>query len=210
MRDSGAGSLPVHFSGGLEVAREHCDEDRRQPVPPAGGDAGVRCLEQLDAPDRLDAGDDRRDAAAAQGRRDPRGGRRAGRPDSTGARPDGGRGADRPAQVQHRAAHERLARARLHRDPAARSRDQPADPAPDRGHDPAGGQPRVVCPQGGERCDRLRGCDRQELCLPGYHQRPALHRRGRGFPQLAHGAPDHPRHGDRHAQRRESAAQSIR
>ena len=38
--------------------------------------------------------------------------------------------------------------------------DQPADPALDRGDDPAGGQPRAVRPQGGQRRDRLRGGDR--------------------------------------------------
>ncbi len=91
----------------------------REPVPAGHGDAGLRRLEHADAPDRPDPRDDRRDAAAAQGQRDPQGGRRAGRPDPRGARRDGGRGADRPAEVQHRPAHEGPAGAGLHRDPSA-------------------------------------------------------------------------------------------
>ena len=100
----GPGPVPVHVGGRLEGAGQHGDEDRRQPLPPAHGDAGLRRDEHADAPDRPDPRDDRRDPAAAQGRRHPRGGRRARRPDARGARRDGGRRADRPAQVQHRAA----------------------------------------------------------------------------------------------------------
>ena len=105
-------------------------------------------------------------------------------------------------------AHEGPAGSGLHRDPAARPRDQPADPALDRGDDAAGGQSRALCPQGGQRRDRLRGGDRADLRLPRHDQRPALHRRGGRVAQLADGPPDHSRHGDRHAERREPAART--
>ena len=98
---------------------------------------GLRRRGHAHPPDRPDPRDHRRDPAAAQGQRDPQGGRRAGRPDSRGTRRDGGRGADRPAQVQHRPPHEGPARARLHRDPPARPRHRPARPAPDRRDDAA-------------------------------------------------------------------------
>ena len=41
-RDPRARSLSVHLGGGLESAGEHGDQDRRQPLPPADGHAGVR------------------------------------------------------------------------------------------------------------------------------------------------------------------------
>ena len=41
-----------------------------------------------------------------------------------------------------------------------------------------GGQPRALCPQGGQRGDRIRRRDRSELPLPRHHARPALPRRG--------------------------------
>ncbi len=161
--DPGAGPVPVHDGGGLAGAGEHGDEDRRQPLPAGHGDARLRRVEPAHAPDRPDPRDDRRDAAAAEGQRHPQGRRRAGRPDARRAGRDGRRGADRPAQVQHRPAHEGPAGAGFHRDPPAGPGDQAAGPAADRGHDAAGGQSRAVRPQGGQRRDRLRGGDRHEL-----------------------------------------------
>ena len=87
---------------------------------------------------------------------------------------------------------------------------RPARPAADRGDDAAGRQPRALRPQGGQRRDRVRRGDRPELPLPRHGQRPALPGRGRRGAQLADGPPDLPRHGHRHAQRRERPAQRLR
>ena len=81
--------------------------------------------------------------------------------------------------------------------------DRPAGPAADRGDDAAGRQPRAVRPQGGQRRDRLRRGDRAELPLSRHDARPALPRRGRRGAELADGPADLPRHGHRHAERRE-------
>ena len=86
--------------------------------------------------------------------------------------------------------------------------EQPLIPLLDRGDDAAGRQPRAVRPQGGQRRDRLRGGDRAELRLSRHDQGPALHRRGRRVAQLADGPLIYPRHGHRHAQRREPAART--
>ena len=116
------GPDPCPFTTAVAVAGAVGDRhaDRRQPLPPRHRHAGLRRQERADAPDRPDPRDHRRDAPAAEDQRHPQGGRRAGRPDPRGTLGDGGRGADRPAEVQHRPAHEGPARPGLHRDPPAR------------------------------------------------------------------------------------------
>ena len=113
-RPSRRGPRPARRSGSTPTATSG---SRSRPSSTARG--------RLDPPDRPDPRHHRRDPPAAEDHRHPQGGRRAGRPHPRGARRDGGRGADRPPEVQHRPPHEGPARARLHRDPPARP-DRPA------------------------------------------------------------------------------------
>ena len=123
----------------------------------------------------------------------------------------GGRGADRPAQVQHRPAHEGPAGPRLHRDPPARPRDQAGwSRCLTEGMTPLAANRELYARKEGNGVTGFVAATGQSYLCPDTTKDP-LYLEGAAGSRSSLTVPlIYPRHGHRHAQRREPAARRVR